>query len=271
MDFALNPVDGTRIAYTVTGAPDGPPVLLVHGSLLSHQIWRTFGYVRALRETYRVILVDQRGHGRSDAPRSEGAYRMDRVTADLVAVLDAVDVRAVHYVGYSFGGRSGLHLAVAYPNRVASALIGGAGAGSQRGALDGLFFDGSADVLAERGMAGFVDEWAARRRFPVDSGTRAAFLRNDSAALAAYFRASDADPGLSDDAVRGLGVPMLFSVGSRDVQRIDDTRRTAALVPGAEYAELPGYDHATAVAAPESVELTRDWLDRITSLDSAVS
>ncbi|MDQ1182777.1 alpha/beta fold hydrolase [Rhodococcus sp. SORGH_AS_0301] len=265
MDFATNPVDGTRIAWSVTGDPTGPPVMLVHGSLLSHQIWRTFGYVRALRDRYRLILVDQRGHGRSEAPRDVEAYSMDRVSEDLVAVLDAADVSAAHYVGYSFGGRSGLNLVTRIPQRVASLVVGGAGSGPQKGALDSLFFDGSADVLAERGMDGFVDEWANRRGFPVDSGTRAAFLRNDSEALAAYFRASDDDPGIADDAVRAITAPTLFYVGSRDVQRIDDTRCTASLIAGSEYEELRGYDHATAVAAPEAVELVSRWLDTVTS------
>ncbi|MGB7363551.1 MAG: alpha/beta fold hydrolase [Rhodococcus sp. (in: high G+C Gram-positive bacteria)] len=265
MDFATNPVDGTRIAYLETGNPAGPPVMLVHGSLLSHQIWRTFGYVRALREQFRLILVDQRGHGRSDAPHSIDAYSMDRVSEDLVAVLDAADVPSVHYVGYSLGGRSGLNLVTRSPERVASLVVGGAGSGPQRGALDSLFFDGSADVLEQRGMDGFVDEWALRRGFPVDSGTRAAFLRNDSAALASYFRASDDDPGISDDAIHAIDTPTLFYVGSRDVQRIDDTRRTAALVPGAEIVELRGWDHGTTVAAPEAVELVSAWLARVSS------
>lgn len=260
MDFATNPVDGTRIAYTVTG--DGPPVLLVHGSLLSHQIWRTFGYVRALRDRYRLVLVDQRGHGRSDAPRDVASYSMDRVCEDLVAVLDAAGVDTAHYVGYSFGGRSGLHLVSRAPERLRSLIVGGSGSAPQRGALDGLFFPGSADVIAERGMAGFVDEWGARRGYPIDSGTRAAFLRNDPQALASYFRASDADPGLPDETVAAVTTATTFFVGSQDRQRIDDVRRTASLLPGAELHELRGYDHATTVAAPEALDLVAATLGR---------
>lgn len=271
MDFATNPVDGTRIAYTTTGDPSGPPVVLVHGSLLSHQIWRTFGYVRALKDRYRLILVDQRGHGRSDAPHGIDAYSMDRISEDLVTVLDALGIPAAHYVGYSFGGRTGLNVAVRTPERLASLAVGGAGSGEQRGALDSLFFDGTADVLETSGMQGFVDTWAERRGFPVDSGTRAAFLRNDSEALASYFRASDADTGIADEAVRGIDVPTLFFVGSRDTQRIDDTRRTAGMVPGAELVELRPWDHATTVAAPDAVELIGQWLDRRTGQHSRAS
>ncbi|GGF93316.1 alpha/beta hydrolase [Rhodococcoides trifolii] len=255
MDFATNPVDGTRIFHTTTGA--GPPVLLVHGSLLSHQIWRTFGYVRALRDTHRLILVDQRGHGRSDKPRDVASYSMDLITGDLLAVLDATDTETVDYVGYSFGGRSGLHLASRAPHRLRSLIAGGASAAPQKGALDGLFFPNSADVLEHRGMDAFIEEWSKRRIFPVDSGTRAAFMKNDPLALAAYFRASDADPGLPDSALTSMSVPTMMFVGTEDTARIDDTRRAAALIPGADLHEIRGYDHGTTVAAPEAVELVK--------------
>lgn len=257
MDFATNPVDGTRIFFTSTGADTGPPVLLVHGSLLSHQIWRTFGYVRALRDSHRLILVDQRGHGRSDKPRESAAYSMDLITGDLLAVLDATETETVDYVGYSFGGRTGLHLAARAPHRMRSLIAGGASAAPQKGALDGLFFPNSADVLEERGMEAFIEEWSTRRIFPVDSGTRAAFMRNDALALAAYFRASDADPGLPDEALTSMSVPTTMFVGSEDVDRIDDTRRAAALIPGAALHVIRGYDHSTTVAAPEAVNLVK--------------
>jgi pimeloyl-ACP methyl ester carboxylesterase len=260
VDTARNPIDGTSIAYTTTG--DGPPVLLVHGSLLSHQIWRTFGYVRALRDRYRLILVDQRGHGRSGLPTDPESYSMDLITADLTAVLDAVGVDTTHYLGYSFGGRTGLHLAARAPERLRSLIIGGAGSAAQKGALDALFFPGCADVIAERGMDAFVDTWSAGRAFPVDSGTRAAIVRNDARAMAAYFRASDADPGLADDVVSAITLPTAFVVGSQDVDRIDDARRTSSLISGAELHVVPGYDHATTVAAPETQEIVRAFLGR---------
>ncbi|MDJ0108539.1 alpha/beta fold hydrolase, partial [Rhodococcus erythropolis] len=70
-------MDGARIAYQIVG--DGPPLLMVHGTALSRSIWRGFGYVKALQEQYRLILVDMRGHGRSDKPHDSDSYAMDLV------------------------------------------------------------------------------------------------------------------------------------------------------------------------------------------------
>ena len=119
MSYATNPADGTRIAFSSLPARSGdknaPALMLVHGSALSSAVWRGLGYVAALREHYRVLLPDLRGHGRSDTPHDEDAYAMESIVGDLVAVLDAVGVRQVHYLGYSFGARAGLALAVTAP------------------------------------------------------------------------------------------------------------------------------------------------------------
>lgn len=117
MQQAVNPVDGVGIAYRVIG--DGPPLVLAHGTALSSAIWRAFGYVKALRDQYQLILPDMRGHGRSDTPYDADSYAMDLVVGDIVAVLDALGHDRAHYLGYSFGGRVGLSLAVSAPNACA--------------------------------------------------------------------------------------------------------------------------------------------------------
>lgn len=251
VDFATNPSDGTRIAFQIVGS--GPPLLLVHGSLLTHTIWRTFGYVKALRPSRTLILLDMRGHGRSDKPHEVEAYAMDIIVGDLIAVLDAAGVTKADYWGYSYGGRAGLTLTAAAPDRISRLVVGGGSHGPQRGAFDRLFFPGCADVLAERGMDGFIEEWNRHRLFPVDAATRAVFSANDSDAMAAYFRASDAEPGLADDALTHFDVPSLFYVGSEDSTRLADSRRAAELVPGAEFHLIDGFDHSTTPAAGAEV------------------
>ncbi|KZF09891.1 hydrolase [Rhodococcus sp. EPR-157] len=261
MDYAVNPDDGTRIAFQVVGS--GPPLLLVHGSLLTHTIWRTYGYVRALRPSRTLILLDMRGHGRSDKPHHVAAYRMESIVGDLVAVLDAVGVFSADYWGYSYGGRAGLTLAARAPERINSLVVGGGSHGPQRGAFDRLFFPGCADVLAERGMGGFLDEWNNHRLFPVDAATRAVFSANDSDAMAAYFRASDLEPGLSDSALEQFDMPSLFYVGSEDHTRLGDSRSAARLVPHSEFHLIAGFDHSTTPAASaEVLGVVQPFLER---------
>ena len=255
----MNAADGTQIAYTVTGS--GPPLLMVHGSFLTHTIWRTFGYVKALRGSRQLILVDNRGHGRSEKPHSPDAYAMGTIVGDLTAVLDAVGAKTVDYLGYSFGARAGLALTAAAPERVRSLAVGGGSHGAQAGAFDRLFFPGCADVLEQAGMDGFLEAWNEHRIFPVDAGTRAVFSANDAQALAAYIRACDADPGLPEEVLQGFTQPSLFYVGSQDGTRLDDTRAAAALVPNSELHVIRGFDHSTTMAASAEVLelLERFW------------
>jgi len=246
---ATNPGDGTRIRFSVAGPDDAPVVLLVHGSALSSAVWRGFGYVRALGERFRLLMPDLRGHGRSDTPHDENSYAMEAIVGDLLAVLDAVQPPRVHYVGYSFGARAGLALAVARPERLASLILLGGSARPQEGAMDAMFFPGTVDVLEHEGMEGFLRAWEQRRRTPVDPATRTAFLRNDPLALAAYFRRSDREPGIDDADLAALDLPTLAVVGSEDRLRVDDTRAISRTVPGARLAILRGADHAATVAA----------------------
>ena len=86
MPYAIN--QGIRIHYQVEGS--GPPLVLQHGFFWSVEGWYRVGYVDALRTSYRLILVDARGHGASDKPHDDAAYSLPQHVADIVAVLDAL-------------------------------------------------------------------------------------------------------------------------------------------------------------------------------------
>jgi pimeloyl-ACP methyl ester carboxylesterase len=96
--------DGTKIAYLAIGS--GPAVVIVHGSLGEGLDWLTVA--EQLRGQHRVVLVDRRGHGRSD----EGTepYSLEREADDVLAVLDAVGPASI--VGHSFGARVAMDAAL---------------------------------------------------------------------------------------------------------------------------------------------------------------
>ncbi|NKR64785.1 alpha/beta fold hydrolase [Rhodococcus hoagii] len=259
MQQAVNPVDGVGIAYRVIG--DGPPLVLAHGTALSSAIWRAFGYVGSLRDEFQLILPDMRGHGRSDKPHEASSYAMDLVVGDILAVLDDLGHDRAHYLGYSFGGRVGLSLATAAPERLRTLIVGGGSSRPQAGSFDKLFFPGCIDVLDHEGMTAFLDKWNAHRPWPLDPATRAAFDANDTRALVAYLRRSEEEPGVPDTSLQALDVPTLLFVGSEDQPRLSDTKRLAELIPGSRLAVIPGFDHATTVAAsPEVLAVVRPFL-----------
>lgn len=92
--------DGTRLALFESGNPGGPTVLAVHGFPDNHHVWD--GVAADLGETHRFVSYDVRGAGESDKPRGRRAYRQDRLTEDLLAVLDAVG-GPVHLLAHDWG------------------------------------------------------------------------------------------------------------------------------------------------------------------------
>ena len=82
--------DGVRIHYRVEGS--GVPLVLHHGFTSRLDRWYENGYVEALQDRYRLILIDARGHGKSDKPHEPAAYQTERRVADVLAVMDAVGI-----------------------------------------------------------------------------------------------------------------------------------------------------------------------------------
>jgi pimeloyl-ACP methyl ester carboxylesterase len=112
---------GFTIDYTVSG--DGPPLLLVPGTLCAARHWADYGYQQTLRRHWRVIAVDPLGHGYSDTPHDADAYEAAGVRSDLVAVLDATGTDAATVWGYSRGGWLACNLASRNPDRVRRLVV----------------------------------------------------------------------------------------------------------------------------------------------------
>ncbi|HWQ39557.1 MAG TPA: 3-oxoadipate enol-lactonase [Burkholderiales bacterium] len=103
-------IDGIRINYEIEGS-NGPWVTFSHSLACNLRMWDE--QAAMLRDRYRVLRFDTRGHGDSDAP--EGAYTLDQLAADLKGLLDALGIRETHFVGLSMGGMIGMTFALKYP------------------------------------------------------------------------------------------------------------------------------------------------------------
>ncbi len=98
---------------------DGPPVLLIHG--LFGAADNLGALARGLSDSYRVISVDLRNHGRS--PHSAG-HSYPLMAADVVAVLDRLGVDRVAIFGHSMGGKVAMQMALTAPERVSCLIVG---------------------------------------------------------------------------------------------------------------------------------------------------
>ncbi|WP_397451758.1 alpha/beta fold hydrolase [Pseudomonas sp. NA-150] len=109
--------DGCSLHYEEYG--QGSPLLLVHGLGSSCQDWEY--QIPALAAHYRVIVMDVRGHGRSDKPKER--YSIPGFTADIEALIEHLQLGPVHLVGLSMGGMIGFQLAVNQPQLLKSLCI----------------------------------------------------------------------------------------------------------------------------------------------------
>ena len=109
--------DGGRIHVVERG--QGPAVVLVHGVTLGVATW--VHQLRRLSERHRVVAIGQRGHGRSSA--GEGGYGMERLADDVLAVLEALNLRGAVLVGHSLGGMVAQMLALRHPGRLGERVV----------------------------------------------------------------------------------------------------------------------------------------------------
>lgn len=226
MPYASN--NGVRIHYEVEG--EGEPLVLVHGFSGELSRWRTYGYVDALKDRYRCILVDARGHGDSDKPHDPAEYRLETKAADIVAVLDDLGIEKAHYWGYSMGGVIGLAVATYGAGRFHSIVLGGA--------APGLRDDVAGERLVEylKRLEGGIEAFTEGMPEPA----RSLYMKNDAGALRATVMATQSDPVLNLD---NPVAPVLFYNGGADPSIPRARAMASKTPPSVRYAEVGDLDH----------------------------
>jgi len=227
--------DGIRLAFIDEGA--GDPVLLIHGFASSARTnWVEPGCVSLLtRSGFRVIAIDNRGHGDSDKLYDRALYSATLMAEDARRLLDHLGISRADVMGYSMGARITAFLALAHPGRVRSAIFGGLGGNMIRPMA------GTGPIAAAL-EANSIDEV----KNPTARTFRAFAERthSDLKALAACIRGSR-DP-ITREMVASLACPVLVATGTDDVIG-GQAEELAALIPGAQALPIPRRDHMLAV------------------------
>jgi pimeloyl-ACP methyl ester carboxylesterase len=111
---------GQRFHYVEWGQAAAPPVVFLHGITGHARTWDD--EARLLAGRYRVLVLDQRGHGDTD-PAPDGDYSDDSLLGDLTAFADALGLRRCTLVALSLGGRVAINFAGTQPGRVERLVI----------------------------------------------------------------------------------------------------------------------------------------------------
>lgn len=118
--------DKTKIYYEVTGK--GYPVLLIHGFSGTSQGWKRGQlYGDLLKAGYQVIIIDQRGNGRSDKPHTDAGYANDAEARDIIGLMTFLNIKQYDVVGYSRGSIIASRLLVLDNSRINKLVMGGMG------------------------------------------------------------------------------------------------------------------------------------------------
>ncbi len=244
--------DGVQIHYVDVG--EGEPVVLIHGFTSNlQQNWKGSGLIDALRDDYRVIALDNRGHGRSGKPHDPAQYGIEMVN-DSIRLLDHLDIDQAHFVGYSMGAFITSKLMTTYPQRVITATLGGAGWNRADGPNLELMDELATSLEEGNGITPLIRHLTPEGQ-PVPSEDELksinalVMLVNDPKALAAVIRGFRGLIVPRED-LEAHELPTLALIGDNDPLK-EGVDAMKAIVPELNVVVIEDADHMTAPAKPE--------------------
>ena len=242
--------DGFRLAFREEG--EGEPILLIHGFASSSNVnWYAPGWFRVLNEAgYRVIAIDNRGHGFSDKSHDPAVYTPEAMAGDAAALLEHLGIQKAQVMGYSMGARISAYMCLLHGSFVNSVIFGGLGIGMVTGAgnwepvAEALLADDISQITNPRGL--MFRKFADR-------------TKSDKKALAACVITSKKE--LTAAEVHAIRQPALVAVGTLD-EISGEAEPLAALLPKGETLIIPNRDHMLAVGDSVYKKGVIDFLSR---------
>lgn len=241
-------VNNITLYYESQG--QGDPILIMHGGLLSHTSMDA--YAQNLSSNYRVIAPDSRGHGSSSGAGGPIDYQI--LTADMVALLDALAIANAHIIGWSDGGIVALIIAAEHPRLVRSVVAIGANIAS-----DGIttetreFISGwSVEAVSEEVAAAYRDNAAEPELWPVFFNT----MRH------LWLEA----PILEPTQLADIKAPTMLVFGDRDDFHPDHIRLMFDGIADSQLFIVPGTSHFAPAEKPDLImEVISTFLEAGTS------
>ena len=226
--------NGTGIFYKEHGR--GRPLVLIHAGSVSGESWEP--YVAAFADSYRVIVPDTPGHGRSGVPASTLSY--PGLADHMAAFIAALGLGKPLIAGYSDGGQIALEIGMRHPGLAGALVIGGAFFrfnSACRAWLESVFGEGTsveedADLLRRN-----HPEWAAWLEQIYGPDAWPSVMARLKPMWTTSF-------DYSSEALARIAVPTLVLVGDRDeILPVEEAVELFRRLPAAELAVVPDADH----------------------------
>jgi len=249
-------VNGIDIHYRETG--EGFPAILTHGYTGNSRNWALT--VPALRESFRTISVDLRGHGHSEKPSSEDEYALEVMASDVYELLRALDVTECALVGHSMGGMVSQLLVLEHPEIVRALVLVDTAAEVPKG----LLYDerrkqreGLVEIARERGMEAVFEEQL--RITPIHPALkenpryidiwREQFLMTSREAYIAGAQGMASRRSLLGE-LPNVSVPTLVICGEKDEPFLAPSHQMHEAISGSELVIIEGAGHGPQMETP---------------------
>jgi len=214
----------------------GEPLLLLHGGSASIESW--FEQIPVFAGGFRVIAVDTRGHGRTEAGDRPLSYA--QMTEDFAGLLKHLNITNVSIMGWSDGGVAGLEMAIRYPGLVKKLVTAGANyqaSGITDEIREGVKASGPEDhpgflvELYKKLSPDGPDHW------PVAFGNLKKLWLNE--------------PNISETDLAKIKCPTLITVGDHDIVKPEHTLKMFQTIPNARLFVVPGTTHYVLLEKPK--------------------
>ncbi|MFX1452558.1 MAG: alpha/beta fold hydrolase [Promethearchaeota archaeon] len=255
--------EGVKIYYEIEGS--GPDLFMIHGFAANIDFnWRATNWIKVLKNENRLILIDCRGHGKSDKPTDPAQYGI-KMMQDITKLMDHLSIKKANFFGYSMGSRLTLGLLVREQERINCAILGGYGLtlpSKTNKRIDSMFRV-IVNALKAESLDKIEDAIAREfRRFAESTG-------GDLNALAAVMESSfhDVEEEFSTrsrmrKALKKIKVPVMTVVGSNDIL-IQNKTLISNLIPRACHFQIQGRDHLTVVPDPKFHMVVKAFLNYV--------
>ncbi len=218
---------GANIFYSeyFPADPQAPTLILLHGNGEDHTYF--VKQIPAFSPHFRLVLMDTRGQGQSTG--GDGELNFSVFAADLLALMDHLQIAKAHLLGFSDGGNLALTFALAHPERVQSLILNGANLNP-----GGVKLSTQLPIVLGYGCCRLLSPFSHKAR---QNGALLGLMVNH--------------PHIPSQALAALTMPALVIVGERDMIRDRHSQLIARSLPNAQFVRIPGGDHFCAAKCPE--------------------
>jgi len=257
--------ESVKIYYEIEG--EGPPVVMIHGFASNLESnWKQANWVKVLKDNYRLILMDCRGHGKSDKPHDESDYGQ-KMTDDVVKLMEHLSIEKANFLGYSMGAYITFRLLLSNPHLFISAILGGFVLTLMQDEKERSNYRESTMRRVEAFRADSIDDVKdpmarAFRQFAELGGNDLKALAAVTAGLLQERSEVDESPTQIKEALKKIKTPVMTVVASNELIQGDKTL-IAQIVPNACHFQIQGKDHLTVVPDPKFHMVAKAFLDYV--------